>query len=455
MKKKRVFSFLLTLILAFNIGFSFQGSTNVDAASKKYVIKINKQMNCVTIYEKKSSGKLKPVRAMVCSAGNATPIGTFPLGEKMRWHTLNGPCYGQYCTRITRGFLFHSVWYYRRTPSSLAVKEYNKLGTTASHGCVRLMVADAKWIYDNVPSGSSVIIYNSSNPGPLGKPKAVKISGSTGWDPSDVWSSGNPWNSKKPSIKGAKSKTVAYGSKYKVKKGIKAVNTVGKDSTYLLSTSIKFNGMSVKRVNTSNPGVYKVTYSITDEAGKAVSKTVKIKVKAKRATPKISNVKNIYIKSKSQMTKKTVLKNVVITQKGIKLDAKYVKVTFKKLKKNVYRVTYIAKRESYEAKKTAKVYIDTKAPVISGIKNGAQYEAESDAVINDEYCRGFISGVSDNYTKIKVSDINIKINSTEIEGRYEVVYTVKDEAGNQAKYTIRRSYFIDGDNVNSLFQFQC
>ena len=436
MKKKRVFSFLLTLILAFNIGFSFQGSTNVDAASKKYVIKINKQMNCVTIYEKKSSGKLKPVRAMVCSAGNATPIGTFPLGEKMRWHTLNGPCYGQYCTRITRGFLFHSVWYYRRTPSSLAVKEYNKLGTTASHGCVRLMVAVAKWIYDNVPSCSSVIIYNSSNPGPLGKPKAVKISGSTGWDPSDVWSSGNPWNSKKPSIKGAKSKTVAYGSKYKVKKGIKAVNTVGKDSTYLLSTSIKFNGKSVKRVNTSNPGVYKVTYSITDEAGKAVSKTVKIKVKAKRATPKISNVKNIYIKSKSQMTKKTVLKNVVITQKGIKLDAKYVKVTFKKLKKNVYRVTYIAKRESYEAKKTAKVYIDTKAPVISGIKNGAQYEAESDAVINDEYCRGFISGVSDNYTKIKVSDINIKINSTEIEGRYEVVYTVKDEAGNQAKYTI-------------------
>ena len=436
MKKKRVFSFLLTLILAFNIGFSFQGSTNVDAASKKYVIKINKQMNCVTIYEKKSSGKLKPVRAMVCSAGNATPIGTFPLGEKMRWHTLNGPCYGQYCTRITRGFLFHSVWYYRRTPSSLAVKEYNKLGTTASHGCVRLMVADAKWIYDNVPSGSSVIIYNSSKPGPLGKPKAVKISGSTNWDPSDVWSSGNPWNSKKPSIKGAKSKTVAYGSKYKVKKGIKAINTVGKDSTYLLNTSIKFNGKGVKKVNTLNPGVYKVTYSITDEAKKTVSKTVKIKVKAKKATPKISNVKNIFVKSKSQMTKKTALKNVVITQEGKKLAAKYVKVTFKKLKKNVYRVTYIAKRESFEAKKTAKVYIDTKAPVISGIKNGAQYEAEADAVINDEYCRGLISGVSDNYTKLKVSDVNIKIKSTDIEGRYEVVYTVKDEAGNQAKYTI-------------------
>ena len=161
-KQKRVISFLLACILALNLGVSFSENVNAEAASKKYVVKINKSMNCVTIYEKKSSGKLKPVKAMICSAGSATPIGTFPLGEKMRWHTLMGPSYGQYCSRIHGGILFHSVWYYRNgDPSSMSAKEYNKLGTTASHGCVRLMVADAKWIYDNVPSGSKVIIYNS------------------------------------------------------------------------------------------------------------------------------------------------------------------------------------------------------------------------------------------------------------------------------------------------------
>ena len=48
-------------------------------------------------------------------------------------------------------------------------------------------------------------------------------------------------------------------------------------------------------------------------------------------------------------------------------------------------------------------------PVILGIKNGAQYEAEADAVINDDYCGGFISGVSDNYTKLKVSDVNLSL----------------------------------------------
>lgn len=435
-KLRKILSFLLACIIALNLGFSFSGQIKAYAASKQYVVKINKRMNCVTVYQKQASGKLKPVKAMVCSAGNATPVGTFSLGEKMRWHTLNGPCYGQYCTRITRGFLFHSVWYYNQSPSSLAVKEYNKLGTTASHGCVRLMVADAKWIYDNVPSGTSVIIYNSSNPGPLGKPKAVKLSGSTNWDPSDIWSQGNPWNSRKPSIKGAVSKTVKYGSKYDVKKGVEAINTVGSKSTYLLKIKITHDGKAVKKVDTSNPGVYKVTYSFTDEAKKSVSKSIKIKVKAKKATPKISNVKDIYLKSKSSMTKKNVLKNVVITQSGKKLSAKYVKVAFKKIKKDVYKVTYSAKRESYEAKKTAKIYIDKKAPVISGIKNGSQYEVAEDTVIDDKYCRSLISKVTDNYTKLKVSDVIIKINSLETEGKYEVTYTVKDQAGNQAKYTI-------------------
>ena len=104
-KQKRVISFLLACILALNLGVSFSENVNAEAASKKYVVKINKSMNCVTIYEKKSSGKLKPVKAMICSAGSATPIGTFPLGEKMRWHTLMGPSYGQYCSRIHGGIL--------------------------------------------------------------------------------------------------------------------------------------------------------------------------------------------------------------------------------------------------------------------------------------------------------------------------------------------------------------
>ena len=74
---------------------------------------------------------------------------------------------------------------------------YNRLGTTASHGCVRLTVKDAKWIFDHCPIGTKVVIYNANNPGPLGKPRAIKVPGVTGYDPTDIWSKGNPYNKKK------------------------------------------------------------------------------------------------------------------------------------------------------------------------------------------------------------------------------------------------------------------
>ena len=40
----------------------------------------------------------------------------------------------------------------------LGIISYNKLGTACSHGCVRLKAGDAKWIYDNVSSGTTVRI---------------------------------------------------------------------------------------------------------------------------------------------------------------------------------------------------------------------------------------------------------------------------------------------------------
>ena len=41
---------------------------------------------------------------------------------------------------------------------SLSIKSYNMLGQRASHGCIRLLVSDAKWIYDNVGKGTVVTI---------------------------------------------------------------------------------------------------------------------------------------------------------------------------------------------------------------------------------------------------------------------------------------------------------
>lgn len=176
-----------------------QPETVKAAENSPYYVKVNRQQNVVTVYEKDENGEYTvPVKAMTCSTGvnNATPEGTFTLSMKYRWHELDGKVYGQYCSRITGHILFHSVYYSDTDPSTLSYNGYNKLGTQASHGCVRLSVEDAKWIYDNCPSGTTVTIYDDKeNPGPLGKPSTIQIDTSSpcrGWDPTDP-DENNPW----------------------------------------------------------------------------------------------------------------------------------------------------------------------------------------------------------------------------------------------------------------------
>lgn len=167
-------------------------------AAFPYYIKINRMQNCITVYTPDENGEYTiPYKAMVCSTGlyNATPSGTYQISTKYRWRELYGGVYGQYATRTHGAILFHSVPYYTKSNDNLCTDKYNKLGQQASMGCVRLTTEDAKWIADNCPSGTSVEIYDDEDPGPLGKPEAVKIDAddvNRGWDPTDP-DENNPW----------------------------------------------------------------------------------------------------------------------------------------------------------------------------------------------------------------------------------------------------------------------
>ena len=163
-----------------------------------YYIRINRALNCVTVYTAGDDGSYSvPYKAFVCSTGDATPLGTYNTTAKYRWLSLYGGVYGQYATRIVGAILFHSVPYFTENPGDLEYEEYNKLGTAASLGCVRLCVRDVLWIYENCPVGTTVEFYDDySSPGPLGKPVPLTIDTSSdkrGWDPTDPDPS-NPWN---------------------------------------------------------------------------------------------------------------------------------------------------------------------------------------------------------------------------------------------------------------------
>jgi len=192
--KKRIVAILAATICIFGAVCAFaQGS----GYNLKYSIDINLTQNQVMIYEKDENGNYtKPYKTFVCSVGETTPEGEFYTTDKYIWRFLFGDVYGQYATRITGHILFHSVPYYKQDKSTLEYEEYNKLGTTASMGCIRLTVEDAKWIYDNCPSGTRVRMFRSDEKMPLEKPVAQKLDLSDtvmrNWDPTDP-DARNPW----------------------------------------------------------------------------------------------------------------------------------------------------------------------------------------------------------------------------------------------------------------------
>lgn len=161
--------------------FSSSGISN-RALEGGWTVKVNRQQNVVTVYKGNT-----PVRAFICSTGvnNATPLGTFSIMDKLYTHTLNGPTYGYYCSHITNDILFHSIPQPQLGRKNLPAYKYNMLGNQASEGCIRLSMSDAYWLYNNVPIGSTVIVYDSPNPGPLGKPKGIKIPSTQNYDPTD------------------------------------------------------------------------------------------------------------------------------------------------------------------------------------------------------------------------------------------------------------------------------
>lgn len=164
-----------------------------------YYIKINYEAQVVTVYKKDDNNEYTiPTKVILCSTGTFTPkSGTYKIKSRWRWLTLQGNVYGQYCTQITGNILFHSVPYLEKeSPNTLEYWEYDKLGTYASAGCIRMNVSDASWIYNNCDRGTSVEFYADSNPGPLGKPSSRKISNEIeelrNWDPTDP-DGDNPW----------------------------------------------------------------------------------------------------------------------------------------------------------------------------------------------------------------------------------------------------------------------
>ncbi len=128
------------------------------SSSSKYLILTDCTANVVCIFQGKK-GEWSLIKCWRCTTGassSPTKKGSFTIGARgLHFGEEKGyTCW--YYTQFSGNYLFHSVLYY--VGSKTKIKS-GVLGVNASHGCVRLALANAKWIYDNIPRGTRVIVY--------------------------------------------------------------------------------------------------------------------------------------------------------------------------------------------------------------------------------------------------------------------------------------------------------
>lgn len=129
-------------------------------SNTKYLIWVNLTYQRVNIFEG-SQGNWKLIRTCLCGSGtNATPTirGVFTTSYKQTaWN------YGSYyCGPIVRfygssGYAFHSRLEYWPMNSD---RYYDaRIGFPVSHGCLRMYNDDIWWMYNNIPNGTTVVVY--------------------------------------------------------------------------------------------------------------------------------------------------------------------------------------------------------------------------------------------------------------------------------------------------------
>lgn len=175
---RRVVGILCAMLFLFSALLIPARANALDALKNEdpdqYYILLDLRNQIVTVFERDESGEYtKVVRRFLCSSGRTdvdeadpedeatpTPRGIWKIGGRERFGkfvNFNG-AYARYWVQIVGSIYFHSLLFSRRSIDALERQPYSDMGSKVSHGCVRLYVEDAKWLYYYACPGTTIEI---------------------------------------------------------------------------------------------------------------------------------------------------------------------------------------------------------------------------------------------------------------------------------------------------------
>ncbi len=164
-------------------------STSIKSGTYEIIININ---NCMVYVTDSHENVIYSMPAAVSTEIAEVKDGILSTGDtRVSWRKTDTGRYYRYYTDFGNGFTFHTAGYseiYNR--NSLITTDYNMIGKIAEIDGIMLAAADAKWIYENCSSDSTISVINEDT----GKQalEYFKIPDNITWDPTDI-SSNSPW----------------------------------------------------------------------------------------------------------------------------------------------------------------------------------------------------------------------------------------------------------------------
>jgi lipoprotein-anchoring transpeptidase ErfK/SrfK len=129
---------------------------SLNDAAKPFRINVSIKNQTLTVYDADN----RVVESWLCSTGSPgydTPKGTYSVyrrGKSFFSKKYQEGAY--YYVAFYEDYYIHSVPYDKN--GNIIPTVAKDLGHEDSHGCVHLSIPNSKWIYDNIPNGTKVVI---------------------------------------------------------------------------------------------------------------------------------------------------------------------------------------------------------------------------------------------------------------------------------------------------------
>ncbi len=137
-----------------------QGQGSNSNSKSVYWLDVNQDTQLLKVMKGNS-----PVRVVIVSTGKTstpTPNGTFQVQNRGPFFSVDFASAKYFTSFKGWGkYMFHSIIFDKRGKQIIA-SAAERLGFKASHGCIRMPIHDAYWIYKNIPAGTKVVIHSTN-----------------------------------------------------------------------------------------------------------------------------------------------------------------------------------------------------------------------------------------------------------------------------------------------------